>query len=300
MALATHSLVVYDTTMSESIIQSETDYPEASAEPGEPTSANGTSVQLIGKEDKPQATTIAAPTKPASIIWTPRFIVLFTLTLLLGLSAESLLTRGWLNHAYLGGWVILAHLLLLLGCWIATTVFARSPWTRFGALLGCAWAMCSGINASLFLHPQSANPLLLAYLHVLIAGLLLGSFGCLSIIRTPLRRWDAWFFGLAPLIGGGFFLVAYFRFSPVHSLNVIEQEVAMVALVLAVLAWWGRPSCWKAQPAPTLFLGLAPTIQLLLSIPRLATPEAYFFFSQVILLCLLLGALRILQCELRN
>jgi hypothetical protein len=98
-------------------------------------------------------------------------------------------------------------------------------------------------------------------------------------------------------------------------LALIEGYVAMTALVLSTLVWWLRPSCWKAQPGSTFFFGIAPLILLLLAIPNIGfnpsnfflalvvlspsatttTIQANFFFSEVVLLCLALGAMRILR-----
>ena len=47
------------------------------------------------------------------IIWTPRFIIIFGLTLVLGLSLESILTQGWLNKYYSGQWIFLAYVVLI-------------------------------------------------------------------------------------------------------------------------------------------------------------------------------------------
>src|SRR5258707_2996904 len=56
----------------------------------------------------------AGRTEPArKIIWTPAFILVFTLTLILGISTESLLTTSWLSQLlYINPGVILVHVLL--------------------------------------------------------------------------------------------------------------------------------------------------------------------------------------------
>ena len=73
--------------MAESVTEPGTDSTE---EPGR------TILEPPDTDDKGQTTSPTATTTPA-IIWTPRFIAIFFLTLVAGLSAESLLTQGWLN-----------------------------------------------------------------------------------------------------------------------------------------------------------------------------------------------------------
>src|SRR5690242_20632191 len=45
-------------------------------------------------------------------IWTPRFMVIFGLTLVIGLSTAALLTEGWTSKFYPGEWVLLAYMAL--------------------------------------------------------------------------------------------------------------------------------------------------------------------------------------------
>ena len=78
------------------------------------------------------ATTEVVSTTPSTIIWTTRFIVIFALTLIIGLSVESLVTMGWMNHYYRGAWPLLAHVVLVLACMIAILIQARSGWIRNG------------------------------------------------------------------------------------------------------------------------------------------------------------------------
>src|SRR4051794_29410632 len=58
------------------------------------------------------------------IIWTPRFIIIFFLVIVIGLSAASILTRGWLNGYYPAGWVLMAYTVVNLGGWIAVSICA--------------------------------------------------------------------------------------------------------------------------------------------------------------------------------
>lgn len=237
----------------------------------------------------------------SSVIWTPRFIVLFALTFVVGLSAESLFTTGWLNSYYPGGWVLLGHVALIFGCWITVVLVTHSWWTRIGALFSCIWALFITINLIVNLHAVDPSSPILGHLNAAMSSALLGAYICLSIEHTRLRSWDTWFFILAPILGSCAVPLMYFL-TPAdnRSLSTIESDVAAVAIFLCIFVWWIRPSCWRAQPGPTLLFGIAPTIVLLLSIPNIATKEANFFLGQVSLLCLLLGAIRILQCELRH
>lgn len=237
----------------------------------------------------------------STVIWTTRFIVLFALTFVVGLSAESLFTTGWLNGYYPGGWVLLGHVALIFGCWITVVLVTRSWWARIGAIFGCIWALFITINLTVNLHAVDPSSPIFAHLNAAMSSALLGAYICLSIEHMPLRSWDTWFFILAPIVGSCAVLLMYFL-TPAdnRSLSTIESDVAAVALFLCIFVWWIRPSCWRAQPCPTLLFGIAPTITLLLSIPNIATNEANFFLGQVSLLCLLLGAMRILQCELRH
>jgi len=241
---------------------------------------------------------MSLPEKPQrTIIWTPRFIILFSLIFVVGLSVASLLTQGWLNGYYAAEWVLLALTALLLGCWIALLIFARSQQARLGAIFGGLWAIFNGISllTTLFKGPAAAS--INGYTNIVLSCSLLGCYVCLSNNRARSSRWDRWLqYGI--LLAGGLIILALFWFSSVHTLNALETTIATVGLYLCVCIWWLRPACWGTQPAPTFLLGMAPAILLLLSLPHKG--EANFFFSQVILLCLLLGAIRVLQGEIRS
>ncbi len=120
--------------VADSTAQPDTDHTEESDQISETTTES--SEQPIQETQEAQEAPIAgvssvtpsvsAPT--TTIIWTPRFMVIFALTFVFGLSAESLLTQGWLNGFYPTYWVLLAHIALITGCWIAVIVLARSWW----------------------------------------------------------------------------------------------------------------------------------------------------------------------------
>lgn len=233
-----------------------------------------------------------------AIIWTPPFMVTFALTVVLGLSAESLLTQGWVNGLYAGGWVLLALAILVFGGWIVTLVRTHSWWIRTGAIFGCTWALFACLNAGMAIQAIDPSSPIIAHLNAASCSALLGSYICLSLDRTPLHRWDAWFFVLALVFGSGAVALAYFL-TPAdnRSLSIVEGDLAATALFLCVFVWWIRPSCWKARPGPTFLFAMAPTILLILSIPGIVDNSTNFFLNQVLFLCIILGIMRILQCE---
>ena len=269
------------------------------------------------EEEKPQA---GLPESPSKVIWTPRFIVIFALTLVLGLSVEGLLTNGWLDSYYTGQWIFQVHVLLNFICWLALVVVARSTWVRIGGIFGCIWALFMSVNITINAFNIDPSSPVLSSVNAAICIALLGSYICLSIARTSFSRLDSWLFGLAPL-AGSIAVLALFFLTPggERSLKALENFIATIALVLCVLVWWLRPTSWKTQAGPTFLFGSVPALLLLLAIPSAGfnmsnfflahvvpylsggSPytEANFFLPQVALLCLLLGTMRVLQGEIR-
>ncbi len=269
-------------------------------------------------EETPQTESVGSRPK---VIWTPLFIVIFALMLAFGLSIESLLTQGWLDGSYTGQWVFQAHVIFICLGWLTLSILTRSSWIRIGSIFGCIWALFMTLNIIVSsIHTDLASRIL-THVNAATCIALLGSYVCLSIDRTPFSRLDAWFFGLAPIVGSiGVALIYYFTPANARSLSTLESAIATIAIVLSLLVWWIRPTSWKTQPGPTFLFGSVPFLLLLLSIPSmgynpsnyflahvvqhpisyLSTNEANFFFSQVALLCLLLGTMRLLFCEIRN
>lgn len=267
-------------------------------------------------EEKPQ---VVANSSLPKIIWTPRFIVIFALTLVFGLSIESLLTQGWLNRFYTGQWVFQIHVILISLGWLALCIFTHSRWIRIGSIFGCIWALFITLNIILSTQHSNLASQVLALMNAATCIALLGLYICLSIDKTPFGRMDSWFFGFAPIAGSIAVALVYFL-APAHehSLNALENAIATIALVLSLLVWWIRPTSWKSQPGPTFLFGFVPLILLILAIsaqefnssnyflahvlmqpvPNLLTNETNFFLSQMVLLCLLLGIMRVLQYEL--
>jgi len=284
-----------------------------SVTPDSPEEPGGTILEHsapAGQATPPTATNTRA------IIWTPRFISLFFLTLVAGLSTESLLTEGWLQSWYAGVWILEVHIVLVLGCLIAIHIFAQSWWVRLGCIFGYIWAIFLAVELVVNLQRIDPDSFLLAYVNAAMAVALLGCFLCFSIYRMPFRTWDSWFFRLAVVFGACMVGSIYFFPSSDRSLRTLVYAVAITALTLCLLTWWARPSCWKTQPGLTFLFGAMPGILLLLSIfnrvftnyflygivgftPR-ESAEPNFFFTQVALLSLFLGTMRLLQCEIRN
>ena len=278
-------------------------------------SENTTSEKTTSRENNQQVESNVSHTQ---IIWTSRFIVIFAMTLVLGLSIESLLTQNWLNGYYSGLWIFQVHVIFVCLGWLALLILTHSSWIRIGSIFGIVWALFMTIHIIIY----SLNTDVALRVHDLINAAtciaLLGSYICLSIDKVPINRLDAWLFGLAPLIVCFVVILIYFL-TPAYerSLTTLENAIASTALILSLLVWWIRPTSWKSQPGPTFLFGCVPLILLILAlsakefnqsnyflakvlgrpIPYLVTNDSNFFFSQVALLCLFLGIMRVLQFE---
>ena len=240
--------------------------------------------------------TISSP-----IVWTPRFIVLFFLTVVVGLSIESLLTQRWLNTAYKTEWVLLVHILLILTGLIVLSIKGRSRWIRTGGIFGSIWAFFMGASYGTTLLGISGRSLIALQFQAVTACALLATYICFSTHRTAFRRWDSLFFWLVPLVSGSAVALLYFhsRTDPHHTKVLINATIT-VLLFLCAAIWWLRPSCWISQPCATFLFGTAAL--LFLRVPLLSNDPlgTQFFFSQVLLLCVLLGVMRVLQGEIHN
>jgi hypothetical protein len=253
------------------------------------------------------------------VIWTPRFIILFVATLVAGLSLESLLTQGWAIRWFTGTWIFLGHLVLVSAGWIVLLRITSSRWVRLGAAFGLIFVVFVAINVILQAILFQPSNYLLAHVNVVIFLALAGCSLCLTIDRLPVRRWDAWVLGLTPVLGV-VLLVPFYILRGDRSMAGWENSISVVALILGTLIWWIRPTCWKNVPGPTFLFGSVPLLLLLLDIiyitsnsynffPVHVTEDAsatfdsrqtVFFFSQVVLLCLLLTIMRLVQAEKRR
>lgn len=244
---------------------------------------------------------VITTTKAEAIIWTPRFIILFALTLAIGLTADCLFALGYGIRIIEPGWVLLGHVVFVAGCFGGIICIARSRWTRLGGIFGCLWVIFMCLNLSLTLMTFDRSSPIIAYINAAMTSALLGTYICFSLEQTRLTRWDGWFFGLAILVSFCLPVLSYI-FMPAtnRSLAAIESSMAAINLVLCVLVWWLRPSCWQKQPGTTFLLGTTPAILLLLAIPTLGRGQTNFFLSEVALLSLLLGGMRVWQGELKR
>src|SRR5437764_380430 len=109
------------------------------------------------------ATSALQPTSLSPIIWTPRFIIIFFLVLVVGLSGANMLIRGWLNGYYPVGWVLIAYTVVNLGAWICVSIYARSPWVRLGGFFGCLWAILTGFAFALSLFSIDPGSIMLGH-----------------------------------------------------------------------------------------------------------------------------------------
>ena len=239
------------------------------------------------------------PSSPT--VWTPRFILLFFLTVAVGLSVESLLTQGWLNKAYKAEWVLLIHALFILTSLIVLSIKGRSTWIRIGSIFGSIWAVFTGASYVATLLGISGRSLIALQFQEVTACALLATFICFSTHRIPLRRWDSLFFWLVPFVGGGTVAVLYIlsRTDPHHA-RVLISATTTVLLSICVAIWWLRPSCWRSQPCITFLFGIAALLLLFVPLMNNDTLGTPFFFSQVLLLCVLLGVMRVLQGEIQH
>jgi hypothetical protein len=277
--------------MAESITESEKDFHEEAIKKNEPSLQESPHVAVLA--DKP-----IASVQPL-IIWTPRFIVIFVLALVVGLSTASLLTQGWLNGYYQPSLPELIYASVALCCWIALIFCARSAWVRLGAIFGSIWAIFIGSTFAItLLVPIDRTWTIIAHITSARNIALLGCFICLSIAHTPFRRWDTWFFRLAPLISIAAVAYAYFHApAQFHTFRDLENHMTNIVLYLCIAVWWLRPSCWRAQPGLTFLLGMVPLMQRLLGIPFPHNEEPILFYTEVFLLLFALAALHTIQYE---
>ncbi len=289
--------------MAESVTQDGTDH-SGNGEPEAEHNEQDTDEFEAGHDGQGQLEQLdtPAPNTVASwrgrVIWTPKFILLFALALVIGLSADSLFTQGWIEGYYRAIWVLFGNFALLLGLWIGAVVVARAWWLRMGAIFGCVWAIFSTINLVTMLYNFDLNTAVPAYLNATFSCALLGAYICFSTAYYELHRWDMWCFRLAIVIGGVCMLVGvFFPASSEGIPAVLATDIGAIAAILSLLVWWIRPQCWRTHPGLTFFMGALPAIALLLSLPDNTNARVNFFFTQISLLCLILGLIRFIQGE---
>lgn len=299
--------------MPESVSQPDYDYERKMPEQTEPEMPE----QPVQKAE--QETAIAADSASAhKIIWTPRFLLIFALTLVLGVSTDSLLASGWSSNLLtnLGLWFLLGHILLAAAGWLLLGVVTSSRWIRVGCIFGGICTLFLLLNS--FTHLSGVDPgsPIQSYINVASCTALLGAYIGLSIEGTLLSAWDYWLFLLLPILSGIGVSLTYLL-TPQASIITSENAVAAATLIAACLIWWARPSCWKSCPGPTFIFGVVPVIQLCMAQVNNSLHNFFFlqviaprnggysnlnnfFFAEFILLCLLLGCMRLAKSEIRN
>src|SRR5690348_8063880 len=225
-------------------------------------------------QDQPQ--NVPDLQKEKGVIWTPRFIILFAIMLVLGLSLESLLTQGWAIRWFTGIWIFLVHLVLVGAGWIVLLKLTRSRWVRLGAVFGLIFVAFVAINVTLQAILFQPSSYLLAHVNVVTFLALAGCSLCLAIDSLPVRRWDAWVLGLTPVLGVVLLIPVYILRSD-RSMAGIENSISIVALIISTLIWWVRPTCWKNAPGSTFLLGSVSLLLLLLDLIYVISNSYNFF-----------------------
>jgi hypothetical protein len=296
--------------MPERVIRPETgciqDQNQPETQAGEPcTSLNG--------EQSNQDDDVQGKALDAKIIWTPAFLLIFALTLVLGLSAASLFTQGWYASLFNTSGIILTQVALVALGWLCLGSTTRSRWVRIGSIFGGLGAAFMLLNIFLNLQGLDPNAPLQSYLNVATCMALLGAYSGLSIKNTFLSAWDTWLFLLVPILVAVGVTLTYYL-TPQASILTTENALATAALIASCLFWWFRPSCWKSQPGPTFLFGLVPAILLAMApinmslynlfllqvtLPGISVSNNVnnFFFAQIVQLCLLLGCMRLIKSE---
>jgi hypothetical protein len=238
---------------------------------------------------------------PSTIVWTPRFMVLFASLLVLGLSVASILTQLWLNGVLRTETAPLFYTAFVLGSSLLITFRVQNLWIRTGGILACIWSLLMGLHFALPTVSQlDPHTSLVAHLDIATQCAFLGAATCFSVSSTPLRRWDNYFFCLLPLIG-----VAIVKLNmvliptglPAGSFK--ESMIVAALLYLGVIIWWFRPANWRVQPGVTFLAGTIPLLQILFTSSGFHGDDVAFFITQVFLLFFFLLNLRILQAEER-
>jgi hypothetical protein len=292
--------------MADSIIEPDTDHLDTSvnefSSTAEKRQDDQSKEQQEAAKQQGHSPVISHANKPQQlIIWTPRFIVLFMLVLVIGLSALSVLTQVWLNGAINSFWVSSVQVVVILAGWIALLVVTSSQWVRLGGIFGCIWSAFTAFNLISGFFNVWHYSLNVTLLHAISSSALLGTYICLSLDATPFRRWDNWFFRLAVPVGIIITLVPFFDAAAAyHTINWLASDTTRSVVILSLLVWWLRPSCWKSQPGPTFLYGFAPLILLFLTFPNAVDAGGSFFYSNLVYLCLILGLMRTLQAEIHR
>ena len=229
-------------------------------------------------------------------IWTPHFIILFAITLVTGLSAESLLTEAWLNSGYQSDLILSGHIIFILITLIVLLRQARSLWLQVGIIFGLLWSLFSLIG--LFVSTGGGGAVVASNLAAAASSALLGFYISLSTHRMPLQRWDSMLFWLIPPLAGCILLL-YVLLHPIQNGHIkgLIETTSTVLLAASVMLWWLRPMCWRTRPCPTFLFGLVPLLSIFVNYWSGDMIGTRLFLSQIALLCILLGNMRVIRAE---
>ncbi len=237
----------------------------------------------------------------STIVWTPRFIVLFVSLFVLGSSVASVLTQLWLNALLSAEAIQLFYTAFVLCSSLLITLRAQSLWSRTGGILACTWGLLMGLHFALPTVSQlDPHTSLVAHLDIATQSAFLGAATCFTVASTPLRRWDTCFFCLLPIIAIAI-VALNILLSPHTNLptgrNFNESMIVTALLYLSVIIWWFRPANWKVQPGATFLAGTIPLLQILFTSSGYRANDVAFFITLILLLLFFLLNLRLLQGE---
>lgn len=301
--------------MADSVIRPGAEQNYDSSQPSdtvdEPLAEAESSTHTSSEQDQKTAVTRAPAER---IIWTPGFILLFVLVLVLGVSGESILTQAWSNGLYNSTHWLMQTLVILLGAiWLMLGIVTRSRWIRTGCIFGGLSVIFMTLNIITTVEGIGFAPLD-SYINVATCMALLGAYIGLSVEGVQSTAWDRWLYLFIPSGGVVSVILAYFL-TPQASILTVENAIATAAMFGCVAFWWLRISCWKARPGATLLFGLAPAILLTAGLLN-TTFDSFFmftltsattnslvnannyFFAQLAFLILFLGGIRLIKSEL--
>lgn len=232
-------------------------------------------------------------------LWTPIFILFFTVLVGVGVSIASLLSFIWANsQLYSVDKIGRAYLIVLLVIWLAIIVRARSGGIRLGAVLGCIWTF--GMFGQFWLDSHGVVPqaAIMIEMRAVSNSALLGTALCLSTSRTRLQRWDTTILWLLPLLFCSYLAYSYLKApANVRSMLFIDGKIASLTIYLTIIVWWLRLGSWRDLTGPSFLFGLAAILWHTADKVGYINTELSLFMLQLFILCLILGAIRTLQGE---
>jgi hypothetical protein len=235
----------------------------------------------------------------STVVWTPRFIVLFAFLFVLGSSVASILTQVWLNDLLSAEAIQLFYTALALSSSLLIIFKIENMWMRASGIFACVWCLLMGLHFAIpVVSELDPHTSLAAHLDIATLCAFLGAATCFSISSTPFRRWDIWFFYLLPIIGAAIIgLNVLLAPTGLPAGNFDESMIVTALSYLSVLIWWFRPANWSVQPDVTFLAGTIPLLQILFTGSGYRANDVAFFMSLVILFFFFLLNLRLLHGE---